>query len=203
MTKRELVLNITLNELYNTHELVQKHIDSVCPAADDHLRIVTNDLGVAPKQVARNENKPVQLPLFSRWETMVPDLTNSLKSVSSPNEVLYANTRGLILHIMRSLPPQKTKGLSLKAVVDQAISYKTDPNVARKGLTAAENLRKLEQEGLVSSADNYAKLTEEVGEELMNLEKLKQKTQQELEALDGVYQLIKEHNDYLKSQLET
>jgi len=37
----------------------------------------------------------------------------------------------------------------------------------------------------------------------MSLEKLKQKVQQELEALEGVYQLIKEHNDYLKSQLET
>ena len=37
----------------------------------------------------------------------------------------------------------------------------------------------------------------------MNLEKLKQKVQHEMESLEGVYQIIKDHNDYLKSQLET
>jgi len=152
------------------------------------MRIVVNDLGPAPKQVPRNENKPVQLPLFSRWETQIPgefflphekrnkkrspkffstpfaDLTNSLKAMSTANEVLYVNTRSLILNILRSLPPQKTKALSLKAVIDVAINFKTDQNILRKGLLAAENLRKLEQEGLVSSDDNYSKLTTEVGE---------------------------------------
>ena len=95
---------------------------------------------------------------------MIPDLTRSLQSVSSPNEALYTSTKGLIVHILRSLPPQKTKGLSLKAVIDQAISYKADPNISRKGLSAAENLRKLEQEGFLSSGDNYARLAVEVGE---------------------------------------
>ena len=84
--------------------------------------------------------------------------------MSTANEVLYVNTRSLILNILRSLPPQKTKALSLKAVIDVAINFKTDQNILRKGLLAAENLRKLEQEGLVSSDDNYSKLTTEVGE---------------------------------------
>jgi len=37
----------------------------------------------------------------------------------------------------------------------------------------------------------------------MNLEKLREKVQNELESLEGVYQIIKDHNDYLKGQLET
>jgi len=234
LTKREISLTITLNEVYNTHELVLKHIEDLAPASDDHLRIVSLELGPAPKQLPRNENKPVQLNLFSRWETPIPDLTNMLKLQETPNEVLYENTKHLIVQILRSLPAKgnmnsvkgklnndatssvksvkksesslsaaSSSNLSLSAIIDAAVASKNDSALVRKGLQAAENLRKLETEGLVSSKNNYAQLTAQVGEELLNLEALREKVLHEIESLEGVYQIIKDHNDYLKSQLET
>jgi len=202
LTKKDISLTITLNELYNTHELVMKHIDGLAPTPDDHMRIVASELGPAPKQVPRSENKPVQLSLFSRWETPIPDLTNALKQQTAM-EQLYISTKNLIVQILRGLPPMKMKSLSLKAVIDAAVATKNDSVILRKGLQAADNLRKLEAEGLVSASNNYAQLTAEVGEELLNLEALREKVQHEIESLEGVYQIIKDHNDYLKSQLET
>jgi len=71
LSKKELELNITLNEIYNTHSLLLKHADVLCPNEDDHLNIILKELGPPPPQVPRKENKSILLPLFSRWETLI------------------------------------------------------------------------------------------------------------------------------------
>lgn len=71
LSKKDIVLNITLNEMYNTHALLQQHIDVLAPKKDDHLRILLTEAGQAPAQVPRKQNLPIVLPLFSRWETPI------------------------------------------------------------------------------------------------------------------------------------
>jgi Ras GTPase-activating-like protein IQGAP2/3 len=71
LSKKDIVLNITLNEIYNTHALLQQHIDVLAPKKDDHLRILLTEAGSAPAQVPRKQNLPIVLPLFSRWETPI------------------------------------------------------------------------------------------------------------------------------------
>lgn len=68
LSKKDLDINITLNEMYNTHTLVHRHLDILAPKEKDHLRILLNDLAPVPPQVSRKENKTIDLPLFSRWE---------------------------------------------------------------------------------------------------------------------------------------
>jgi Ras GTPase-activating-like protein IQGAP2/3 len=68
LSKKDIDINITLNEMYNTHTLVQRHLDTIAPKEKDHLRVLVNELAPAPAQVARKENKTIDLPLFSRWE---------------------------------------------------------------------------------------------------------------------------------------
>ena len=108
----------------------------------------------------------------------------------------------MIVQILRTLPPLKTKPLSLNALIDAAIKNKTDQALVKKGAKVSENIRKLEAEGMISASDNYTRLTSEVAQEIMDLERLREKVQHEIENLEGVFQIIKDHHNNLKSQLE-
>jgi Ras GTPase-activating-like protein IQGAP2/3 len=68
LSKKDIMINITPNEIYNTQSLLQQHLDILAPKSADHLRVLTVELGQAPAQVPRKENKAIELPLFSRWE---------------------------------------------------------------------------------------------------------------------------------------
>jgi Ras GTPase-activating-like protein IQGAP2/3 len=68
LSKKDLIINITLNEIYNTHALLQQHVDILAPKEKDHLRILLTEAGMANTQVPRKDNKTIELPLFSRWE---------------------------------------------------------------------------------------------------------------------------------------
>jgi len=48
-----------------------EHFFQKAPSEKNHLRIILEEIGPAPSQVPRNENKTVELPLFGRWETPV------------------------------------------------------------------------------------------------------------------------------------
>jgi len=71
LSKKEIMLNITLNEIYAMQGLLLQHRDILCPSEKHHLRILLNDLGPAPPQVPKADNKTTTLLLFSRWETAV------------------------------------------------------------------------------------------------------------------------------------
>lgn len=68
LSKKDIMISITPNEIYNTLSLLQQHIDILGPKETDHLHILVSEVGVVPAQVPRKENKAIELPLFSRWE---------------------------------------------------------------------------------------------------------------------------------------
>lgn len=68
LSKKDIMINITPNEIYSTLSLLQQHIKILAPKDTDHLRILINEVGIVPAQVPRKENKAIELPLFSRWE---------------------------------------------------------------------------------------------------------------------------------------
>lgn len=68
LSKKDIVLNITLNEIYSMQSLITQHLDILAPKEKDHIRVLINDIGPSPTQVSRKENKTLELPLFSRWE---------------------------------------------------------------------------------------------------------------------------------------
>lgn len=68
LSKKDIVISITPNEIYNTQSLLHQHIDILAPKETDHLRVLVTEVGIAPPQVPRKDNKPIELPLFSRWE---------------------------------------------------------------------------------------------------------------------------------------
>ena len=71
LSKKDIVLNITLNEIYNTQSLILQHLDMLAPKEKDHIRVLVSEIGPTVTQVSRKENKTIELPLFSRWEVPI------------------------------------------------------------------------------------------------------------------------------------
>ncbi|RKP04719.1 Rho GTPase activation protein, partial [Thamnocephalis sphaerospora] len=160
LSKKDLSLSITLNEVYNTHTLLEQHLDELAPTDAHHLRIVLSELGPAPAQVSRSENKTIELPLFSRWETPISDINmltgdNSL----SQNDILFMETKSIFVQLLRSMSQMARRNFVLPAVAEAAATSK-DAMLVRKGIKVADMLRELEDLGVVSRMDNYKLLTE-------------------------------------------
>jgi len=67
LSKKALMIHISLNELYNTHSLILQHIETLSPNDKEQLRILAEELGPAPAQVPQYENRSLELNLYSRW----------------------------------------------------------------------------------------------------------------------------------------
>src|SRR5205809_7733790 len=62
LSKKDLELSITLNEIYAMHSLIEKHSNELCKDENSHLSIIVSELGPAPAQVPRKENRGINLP---------------------------------------------------------------------------------------------------------------------------------------------
>ncbi|RCH98415.1 glyceraldehyde-3-phosphate dehydrogenase 1, partial [Rhizopus stolonifer] len=207
LSRKDISINITPNEMYNTHVLLKKYIDRLAPEPLHHLRIILEDLGpIVPSLVPRNVNRPVQLPLESRWEasSMMAQqdtvLSSSEQSITQ-SDILYMETKSIFVQIVRSLP-HTIKNLDLKHIMAATESAK-DTQILIKGMKAQALLHELENAGVVTQQDRYALLVQEIKQELTHLGDLKGRVMSEIESLVQVYKTIKDHNRYLENQLDT
>ncbi|KAL2916672.1 RasGAP protein [Polyrhizophydium stewartii] len=205
LSKKEIELNITLNEIYSTHGLLMQHMDILCPDEESHLRICLSDLGPAQPTLPRTENKTIQLQLFSRWD--------QTSHVDSPlavgadqltkGDFLYMDTKAIFVQIMRLVPGLAAqRPVSLHKIAEFAATAR-DATLVRKGLKVRDMLQELEKLGLVDPADGHAFMVEEILKELAHLGDLREKVNIEINSLETVYKTIQDHNDYLRSQLES
>ncbi|KAI7900718.1 Rho GTPase activation protein [Cokeromyces recurvatus] len=204
LSKKDIMINITPNEIYNTISLLQQHIHVLAPKETDHLRVLLSEVGLVPPQVSRKENKTIELPLFSRWEMPIQDLTMSLMSENNitQNDILYMEAKSIFVQIIRSLPFLARPPLRLHQIAEAAGTSK-DAQLVHKGIKVKEMLRELEEANVIDRRDNHQFLVEEINNELAHLGDLKVKVMEELESLESVYKTILDHNNYLKSQLES
>ncbi|KZV73097.1 ras GTPase-activating protein [Peniophora sp. CONT] len=203
LSKKDLMIHITLNELYNTHSLLLQHIDTLSPNDKAHLRILMDELGPAPQQVPRKENRTLELKLYSRWETPVQDIQAAFADTVSSADMLYMETKSILVQLIRSMPNSAGRAPhDLFTIAEKAATTK-DAQLVRKGIKVKEMLREL---GDVTSADgmtdSYALLQDEVAAELAHLGSLREKVVAETRSLDAVYKTICDHNNYMRGQLE-
>lgn len=202
LSKRDLELQITLNEMYAMHALLEKH--SIALAQDSHLSTLLNDLGTAPAQVPRKENRTINLPLFSRWETALDDLTAALDITQE--EVFFMEAKSTFVQILRSLPANSAvarRPLRLDRIAEAAATLKNDAVMVRKGIRTMELLSQLQDMGVIDRSDEFSLLRDEVEQELVHLGSLKEKVLEETGQLEEVFATIRDHNAYLVGQLET
>ena len=204
LTKKDLELSITLNEVYATHALLEKH--SVALARDDssHLSVLLQELGPAPTQLPRKENRAINLPLFSKWETAIDDLTSALDITQE--EVFFMEAKATFVQILRSLPANSSvtrRPLRLDRVAEAAATLKNDAVMVRKGIRSIELLSQLQELGVIDRGDGFSLLRDEVEQELTHLGSLKEKVLEETKKLEEVFRTIRDHNAYLVGQLDT
>ncbi|KAJ1661120.1 RasGAP protein [Dispira simplex] len=226
LTKKDLSLNITLNEMYNTHALLVQHLDVLASGKDAHLRICLEELGPAPAALPRAENHTLVLPLFSRWETSINvDLTSfSGESSVTQNDILFMETKALFIQLIRSMAHipgmnldfarhsgnrrdpafimAQAARLDLDSIADAAATS-NDPVLVRKGIKVREMLRELTEAGVVDRQDRYQLMLEELGQELVHLGSIRETVYAEISSLEAVYKTIVDHNQYMQSQLES
>ncbi|CAI2176164.1 5207_t:CDS:10, partial [Funneliformis geosporum] len=204
LSKKDLVLNITLNEIYNTHALLIQHKDILAPSEKSHLHILLDDIGPAPSQVPRKEDKAIELPLFSRWETPIRDLASALMSDNgvTQNDILYMETKSIFVQLIRSIPRiSEQKQINLPIIAETAATTK-DATLVRKGIKVKEMMRELEEARVIDSKDDYRLMREEVSQELAHLGNLREKITEEIRSLEAVYKTICDHNNFLRNQLD-
>ena len=166
------------------------------------MRILTDELGSAPAQVPRKENRTLELQLYSRWETPIQDIQSALMDSVSSSDMLYMEAKSIFVQLIRSLPHMADrKPYNLAAIAERAATTK-DATLVRKGIKVKEMIRELEEQKIVDRADGYKLMQEEVAAELVHLGNLKDKVIQETKSLDAVYKNICDHNNYLRGQLE-
>lgn len=203
LTKRDIELNISINEVYATHTLLEKHSAELTRDYDSHLAILMRELGQAPAQLPRKDNRAIILPLYSRWESSFDDLTQALDITQE--EILFLEAKSTFVQIIRSLPDRSralSRPLRLDRIAETAGTLR-DPILVRKGIRCVELLSTLVELGVVERSDDYAALRDEVEQELAHLGSLKDKVLEETQKLEDVYKTIRDHNAYLLSQLDT
>ncbi|KAK3074320.1 hypothetical protein LTS18_014273, partial [Coniosporium uncinatum] len=204
LSKKDLELSITLNEVYATHQLLERHSTELAKDESSHLSIILAELGPAPAQVPRKENRQINLPLFSKWETPLDDLTAALDITQE--EVFFMEAKSTFVMIMRSLPPNTSitrRPLRLDRIAEAAATTKNDSVMVKKGIRCLELLQQLQEWQVIDKEDGYALLRDEIEQELVHLGSMKEKVVQETLKLEEVFRTIRDHNAYLVSQLET
>ncbi|UKZ76337.1 hypothetical protein TrVFT333_004039 [Trichoderma virens FT-333] len=204
LSKKDLELEITLNEIYAMHSLIEKHRTELCKDESSHLSIIVSELASAPPQVPRKENRVINLPLFSRWETAIDDLTAALDITQE--EVYFMEAKSIFVQIMRTIPQNSAvsrRPLRLERVADAAATSRNDAVMVRKGIRAMELLSQLQELGVIDKADQFDLLRDEVEQELQHLGSLKDGVIAETEKLEEVFKTIRDHNAYLVGQLDT
>lgn len=224
LSKRDLELSITLNEVYATHQLLERHatelvssklarrddakdkVTDLLQARDDssHLGVILQELGPAPAQLPRKENRAINLPLFSKWETPLDDLTAALDITQE--EIFFMEAKSTFVLILRSLPPNTSitrRPLRLDRIAEAAATTKNDSVMVKKGIRSMELLSQLQDLGVIDKDDQFSLLRDEVEQELVHLGSMKEKTIDETRKLEEVYRTIRDHNNYLVGQLET
>ena len=204
LSKRDLELSITLNEVYATHALLEKHMHELAKDDSSHLSQLLAEIGQAPVQLPRKDNRIINLPLYSKWETPLDDITAALDITQE--EVYFMEAKSTFVIIMRSLPANSgvsRRPLRLDRVAEAAATTKNDSVMVRKGIRAMELLNQLQELGIIDKEDHYSLLRDEVEQELVHLGSLKEKVLAETEKLEEVFRTIRDHNTYLVGQLET
>ncbi|KFY19292.1 hypothetical protein V493_08036 [Pseudogymnoascus sp. VKM F-4281 (FW-2241)] len=204
LSKKDLELSITLNEVYATHTLLDKHRVELNKDDNSHLAVILAELGPAPAQLPRKDNRAINLPLFSKWETAIDDLTAALDITQE--EVFFMEAKSTFVQIMRSIPGNPhvaRRPLRLEKVADAAATSRNDAVMVRKGIRAMELLSQLQEMRVIDKGDGFATLRDEIEQELHHLGSLKDGVVLETEKLDEVFKTIRDHNTYLVNQLET
>mmetsp|Transcript_371 Transcript_371/g.457 ORF Transcript_371/g.457 Transcript_371/m.457 type:complete len:780 (+) Transcript_371:7-2346(+) len=202
----ENVINISLNEMYFIHSLLNQHINTLAPdpnGVDSAFHRILKELGPAPPQLPRKENANVDLKLENHF--LASDSADGEPELTP--EQIYTETKYLLFSIIKSLPQLNNQQNqdNIKALLKQAQQYAVQRKNKELGQmidTILKNCERLVKAGVLKESDGYAQLRKDAMEELLNYEQQITKTKSDVGTLTSVLNNINEHNQFLQQQLE-
>jgi Ras GTPase-activating-like protein IQGAP2/3 len=198
--KTKPVIQISLHEMFSSHSLIVEHLEQVAPEQDDPLRKIMQDLGESPPPdtISASNNRETQLTLTNRFKVDVEE--------DDPAERLYAETKELLIPILRKVPIQESlTTLSLLDVLESGIQYAKateNEDLNEQINKILENINQLEQEEMVTKDDNYESFVHDVAREVANRNAIRARQQKEIERLQKTLDSLRAHQKYLEDQID-
>lgn len=201
--KTKPVIIISLHEIASTHSLIHKHLESLGLEKDDPLRVIMRDLdafGAVP-DIPKEDDREMQLTLSSRFETQVDEDSN-------PDQTLFAETKELTITALRGIPVEPRTGdqaPSFSETLARGLAYadKTGNSSLHTTIVKVqENLKKLEDKNLASSADNYASFLRAVALEVANRQSIREQQKKEVKRLEATLKNLRSHQQYINDQIK-
>eukprot|EP00026_Physarum_polycephalum_P002687 Phypoly_transcript_02695.p1 GENE.Phypoly_transcript_02695~~Phypoly_transcript_02695.p1 ORF type:complete len:813 (+),score=183.58 Phypoly_transcript_02695:90-2528(+) len=201
MTKPVII--ISYHEVSQTHNLVHKHLESLGLPKDDSLRIIMKELdalGPVP-DIPKDDDREVQLTLTNRFETHVEEDIH-------PDKQLYTETKELAIKALSGIPveprPEGGGPPVLSETLQRGLGHadKTGNSPLHVTITKTlENLKKLEEKGLITSSDNYAGFLREVALEVANRQSIREQQKKEVRRLTATVKNLQTIQQYMNEQI--
>lgn len=196
-------INISLNEMYFIHELLQAHRAELLAGEDDPLKELLSQLGEAPQQLAKKDNANIDLVLNDRYK----DDAEAQSGKLTPEQI-YAETKFLLFTIIKALPSEDVEATARQSVdetLEMARKYAQQTN--NKPLS--DNIKRINKNcvelvkvGYLNEDDNYAQLRKDAVQELFNYEEQIGKTKNLISRLDEVLKNVEQHRQFLGEQYD-
>jgi len=198
--KAKPVIIISLHEIFKTHALLAENLSQLVTEQEDPLRVIMADLGPPPTEFnEEDQDRELQLTLANRFKVELDE--------DSENQRLYAETKELVIPILRLVPVQNSiHRLSLMDVLEAGIKFATETNNAQlksQIKKILENLGKLEAVDVVSKEDNYESFVHDVALEVANRATIREQQRKEVARLKTTLQELKEHQTYLDESIQS
>merc|ERR1712063_244220 len=197
--KAKPVIIISLHEIFKTHALLSENLSQLVTETDDPLKVVMADLGPPPSSSEDDQDRELQLTLTNRFKVDVDE--------DSENQRLYAETKELVIPILRLVPVQNSiHRLSLMDVLEAGIKFATETNnsnLKSQIKRILENLGKLEAAEMVTKEDNYESFVHDVALEVANRATIREQQRKEVARLKTTLAELKEHQNYLDESIQS
>jgi len=198
--KAKPVIIISLHEIFKTHALLAESLSQLATESDDPLRLIMADLGPPPTVFNDDDqDRELQLTLTNRFKVEMDE--------DSENQRVYAETKELVIPILRLVPVQNSiHRLSLMDVLEAGIKFATETNNATlksQIKKILENLGKLEAADFVSKDDNYESFVHDVALEVANRATIREEQRKEVARLKATLGELKDHQNYLDESIRS
>merc|ERR1712137_327040 len=198
--KAKPVIIISLHEIFKTHALLAENLSQLVTETDDPLKVVMADLGPPPASTDDDDqDRELQLTLTNRFKVELDE--------DSEHQKLYAETKELVIPILRLVPVQNSiHRLSLMDVLEAGIKFATETNNSNfksQIKRILENLGKLEAAEMVTKEDNYESFVHDVALEVANRATIREQQRKEVARLKTTLRELKEHQTYLDESIQS
>lgn len=196
--KAKPVIIISLHEIAQIHNQLQRNISSLAKDKEDPLRIILNDLGDPPK-ISSEDDREIQLTLTNRFK-------QNMEEEISASASLYTETKELIISAFRSIPiMEEQQDKNLMNILQSGKKYARDKGNTQLITTIdkiLDNIKQLETDGIISKKDDYSEFLRDIALEVANRAEIREQQRKEIKRLTQTLRNLRKHQKYLNEQIE-